>query len=194
MVTARSRRMGEGNIFSLFTPCSRLGGGGVPTVQLMGAGHLPSSQLGWGGDLPTHLPTYHSGVGTPPPARVGVPCPHQQHSKYLLHASGMPLAFMQEDFLVTTCIRRMGEGTVFSLFVSPHLDGRGVSQPGHDGGGCPGHVWMVGGGYASQVWMVGGGIPWPGLDSGGYPSQVWMVGEGTQPGLDGGGYLEYPPP
>ena len=68
----------------------------------------------------------------------------------------------------------MGEGTVFSLFVSSHLDG---------------------GGYPSQVWMVGG-VPQPGLDGGGYPSQVWMVeeypnqvwmvGGVPQPGLDGG--------
>ena len=50
----------------------------------------------------------------------------------------------------------MGEGTVFSFFVSPHLDGGGVPQPGLDGGG---------------------GVPQPGLDGGGgYPSQVWMVG------------------
>ena len=53
--------------------------------------------------------------------------------------------------MFTARIRRMGEGTVFSLFVSPHFDG----------------------GYPSQVWMVGE-VPWPGLDGGGegYPSQV----------------------
>ena len=68
----------------------------------------------------------------------------------------------------------MGEGTVFSLFVSPHLDGGGVPQPGLDGGG--------GVGYSSQVLMVGvpqsgldgRGVPWPDLDWGGVP----------QPGLD----------
>ena len=124
----------------------------------------------------------------------------------------MPLAFTQEGFVITACIQRMGEGTVFSLFVSPHLD-RG-------GGGYPSQVWMVGGtsvrsgwwgstlarsgwwggvpqpgleggGYPSQVWMVGG-TPQPGLDSGGYPGQVLMVGGVPQPGLDGGGYLGYP--
>ena len=71
---------------------------------------------------------------------------------------------------ITTRIRRMGEGTVFSLFVSPHLDG----------GGYPSQVWMVGGGYPGQVLMVGGSqpgldggrVPWAGLDGGGYPSQI----------------------
>ena len=102
----------------------------------------------------------------------------------------------------------MGEGTVFSLFVSPHLDG----------GGYPSQVWMVGRGYPSQVWMGGypgqvlmvrgtparsgwWGVPQPGLDSGrdggGVPlNQVWMVGGtwGTpQPGLDGGGVPWVPP-
>ena len=96
-----------------------------------------------------------------------------------------------------------GEGTVFSLFVSPHLDGGGypsqvwmvwgVPRPGLDGGGHPDQVWMVEWGYPSQVWMVGGtlarsgwwGVPQPE----GYPSQVWMKGGtwGTPwPGLDGG--------
>ena len=67
----------------------------------------------------------------------------------------------------------------------------------------PIQVWMVGD-TPSQVWGGGvnlsrsGGYPIPGLGWGrGYPIQVWMVG-GTpswgvcQPGLDGGGYLEYP--
>ena len=71
----------------------------------------------------------------------------------------------------------MGEGTVFSLFVSSHLGG----------GGYPSQVWMVGGTPARSGWW---GVPLPGLDGGEYPSQVWIVG-GTQPGLDSGGT---PPP
>ena len=65
----------------------------------------------------------------------------------------------------------MGEGNIFTLCVSPHLDLGG-------GGMHSGQVWMVAG-YSSQVWMVGG-----------YPSQAWMVGGHPgypQPGLDGGG-------
>ena len=57
----------------------------------------------------------------------------------------------------------MGECTVFSLFVSSHIDwGRG--------------------GYPSQVWMVAGvgGVFQPGLDGG------WGGGGVFQPGLDGG--------
>ena len=48
--------------------------------------------------------------------------------------------------LITTRIQRIGEGTVFSLFVSPHLDeGQGYTISGL-------------GGTLSQVWM-GGGTP-----------------------------------
>ena len=95
----------------------------------------------------------------------------------------------------------MGEGTVFSLFVSPHHDGGG-------GGGYPGQVWDGGGGVLPQL-DLDGGVPRPVLDGGGgvYPSQV-MVGGVPRPGLDGGGggfpgyprpsldgggYLGYPP-
>ena len=61
--------------------------------------------------------------------------------------------------LITARIRRMGEGTVFSLFVSPHLDG---------GGGYPvyplPHDWM---GYPPpHDWM---GYPPPHHDWMGYP-------------------------
>ena len=56
---------------------------------------------------------------------------------------------------ITARIRRMGEGTVFSLFVSSHLGG-GVPPP---------QVWL-GGGTPSQVWTGGvpGVPPQPGLD------------------------------
>ena len=55
----------------------------------------------------------------------------------------------------------MGEGTVFSLFVSPHL-----------GGGTPVRSrWGV-----PHLRSGVGGVPHPDLDGGGYPIQVWMVG------------------
>ena len=87
----------------------------------------------------------------------------------------------------------MGEGTVFSLFVSSHLDGEeGYPIPGLDRGVPPGQVWIVG---YPQPGLDGRGTPWPGLDGGetwgtpsqfcmvgGTPSQVWMVE----------GYLGYP--
>ena len=80
----------------------------------------------------------------------------------------------QRGVVFTARIRRMEEGTVFSLFVSSHLD-IGVPQPGVDGwGGYPGQVWMVGGYPARSRWW--GRVPQPGLDGRGYPSQVWMVG------------------
>ena len=41
----------------------------------------------------------------------------------------------------------------------PGLGWGEVPQPGLDGRGYPGHVWMV-----------GGRVPWPGLDGGGTPS------------------------
>ena len=41
--------------------------------------------------------------------------------------------------IITAHIRRMGKGTVFSLFVSPHLDRvGGVSLPRSRQGGTPG--------------------------------------------------------
>ena len=55
-------------------------------------------------------------------------------------------------FIITARIRRMGEGTVFSLFVSPHLDGGGVPKPSLD---------------------TGGGVPQPSLD-GVPPNYDWM--------------------
>ena len=72
----------------------------------------------------------------------------------------------------------MGEGTVFSLFVSLHLDGGGgVPQPGVDGGGRVPWSGLDGGGGVPQPGLDGRGVSWPGLDVGGYPhGQVWMVG------------------
>ena len=122
--------------------------------------------------------------------------------------------------IITARFRRMGEGTVFSLFVSSHLDGGstparsgwwgGVPRPGLDGGGYPGQVWMVGGTLARSGWwgvpqqgLDGWGVPWtgldggrvpqPGLDGGGYPNQVCMVG-GTLARSGWSGLPREPPP
>ena len=116
-------------------------------------------------------------------------------------------------FIFTARIQRMGEGTVFSLFVSLHLDGgggypisgldrgypipapgRGVPHPADRG--YPRSRWGV---TPSQVWMRGYPIPGPGR---GYPIQLMGVfhprsGLGgypipgpPQPGLDG---VPHPP-
>ena len=66
------------------------------------------------------------------------------------------------DYVITARIRRMGEGNIFTLCVSPRLDfGGGEPRSGLDGWGE-------------------GVVPQPGLDSGGGggtpPGQVWMVG------------------
>ena len=78
--------------------------------------------------------------------------------------------------IFTASIRRMREGNIFTLCVSPCLDRRR---------------------YPSQVLMVGGRVPQPGLDVSGTlgypPGQVWMVGVPPPPGLDGGGYPGLPP-
>ena len=124
-------------------------------------------------------------VGTPQPGmdgvspnRTGWSTPPTQDRLYLDRLCCGWYAFCgypQEDCLVnnvyllgkviTTRIQRMGEGNIFSLFT------------------------VVGGGYPCQVWMVGG-YPVAGLGWGGTPSQVRGV---PRPGLDGGGYLGYPP-
>ena len=84
------------------------------------------------------------------------------------------LLFCFVCFVFTARVRSTREGNVFSLSVSPHLGGGGVSTfPGPGGGG----------GTYSQVWM--GGVPtFPG--PGGVPTQVWIGGGGTYSGLDGG--------
>ena len=74
--------------------------------------------------------------------------------------------------IFTTRIRRMGIGTVFSLFVSPHLGG-GVPQSGLGGG---------------EGWGVGRGYPIPGLEGCTWVTPPARSGWGTpspQPGLDG---------
>ena len=80
---------------------------------------------------------------------------------------------MTNNEVITARIRRMREGNIFTLCVSPHLDGGG-------GGGTPSlsiPVWG-GGGYLIKPWMGGTPIqPWTGgtptLDRGGTPAHVW---------------------
>ena len=61
-------------------------------------------------------------------------------------------------FIITARIRRMGEGTVFSLFVSPHLGGVGGTLV-RSGRGVP-HL------------RYGRGVP-PGPGMGDPPGQTW---------------------
>ena len=87
LITARIRRMGEGNIFSLCVSSHLDGGGGgvepLPRSRLGGRGYpLPRSRWGY------HLPR-PGGGGTP----TGIACTYYA-------AGDMPLAFTQEDFLV----------------------------------------------------------------------------------------------
>ena len=112
------------------------------------------------------------------------------------------------DTVITARIRRMGEGNIFTLCVSPHLDwgGEGVPYPrsGQVRYPIPGlDKW----GTTSQVWT--GGVPHPGSGRGGDrapPVQTWdlvhppdlgqvhpqaRTGWGTPPGQD---WMGYPPP
>ena len=80
-------------IFILGNVCPHLGGG--TPIQLMGAGY-PLSRSGRGDPLPIR-----TGWGYPPSGLDGSTSPCREigrQSSYV--AGGMPLAFMQEDFLV----------------------------------------------------------------------------------------------
>ena len=77
--------------------------------------------------------------------------------------------------IITACIRRMGEGNSFTLFVCP----RGV--PHHCSGGTPIQPLM---GRYPHHWT--GGTPYPTTDggyphpwTGGTPIQSWMEGTPT---------------
>ena len=59
------------------------------------------------------------------------------HSIYSLHNQSQ--ATLDLEFFITAHIRRMGEGTVFSLFVSSYLDG-GLQHPRSGWGGTPSQV------------------------------------------------------
>ena len=104
--------------------------------------------------------------------------------------------FSQQS-IVTARIRRMGEGTVFSLVFSPHLIGGG-RYPSQVGGTTPSQVWLGEEGtpvrsrgvpHPSSSW----GVPHPRFGWGDTPSQVWMgrypitrSGWGTPPDLERG--------
>ena len=65
--------------------------------------------------------------------------------------------------VITARIQRMREGTVFSLFVSPHIDGRGVLHPADGVGGIP----ILPHRGVPLSFLTGGtrwGVPPPGLD------------------------------
>ena len=118
--TARIRRMGEGNIFSLSTlagrgvphPRSRWGGG-VPHPRSGWWGY-PVPGLGWGGGTPSQVwmvgggypvPGLDSGGGGNPSqvwmvGEVTHPIRHSSIVSTCYTAGGVPLAFTQEDFLV----------------------------------------------------------------------------------------------
>ena len=66
---------------------------GVPTQTW---DRVPPSPQTWNGVPPRH------GTGYPPAHGTGYPPQTDQHSEHLYAAGGMPLAFMQEDFLVNT--------------------------------------------------------------------------------------------
>ena len=67
-----------------------------------GGGYLPS-QVGYlPGGYPPHLGRYPHHQGRYPPTMVGTPPPHQNSIACACYVvGGMPLAFTQEDFLVT---------------------------------------------------------------------------------------------
>ena len=104
--------------------------------------------------------------------------------------SGMPLALTQEDVLMledifTARIQRMGEGNIFSLSVSSHLDcggtNVGVPHPTTGRGGTPSQV-QDGRGTPSQVQDGGSAIP--GQDGVAPINKIWVP-----PTRNGCGYL-----
>ena len=124
--------------------------------------YLPTASEGLGKVMFSHVSLH-------PSIRLSV-CPHPTWTGYM--AVSMPLAFTQEDFLVliTACIRRMGEGNVFSLFTSgggggTHIPKCFATLPrmpwGSQGVPCqvqPGGVpW-----YHGRGGTLAGGVPWLG--------------------------------
>ena len=190
LITARLRRMGEGNIFNLFLP-----DGGYPTWTWERGTPCPTPHLDLGRSTLTPHPAWTWEGSTPwtweggsPPSRTGwgtPPAIRRQSSiaSTCYAAGGIPLAFMQEDCLVTDHIRSMRGGNIFSLFVCPH-----------PGGYLPSRWW---GGYLLSG-LDGGGTYLPGPGGGGYLPSGWWGGVPTLrsgwggyllSGLDGGGYL-----
>ena len=107
--TIRIRRMGEGNSLSVHTlgvlgyppPSARTGLGYPPARTGLG---YPPARSGWGTPPPGQVRT-----GVPPLARSGwstFPAPRQNSRASTCYAAGgMPLAFTQEDSLVSDCVR-----------------------------------------------------------------------------------------
>ena len=98
--------MGEGNIFALcvsphFDAGGGRGGEGIPIPgQSGGGGFTPISGQGWG------YPISGRGVldWAPPPIKTGWGYPHPVERQSIYAVGGMPLAFTQEDFLVSNTI------------------------------------------------------------------------------------------
>ena len=111
--------------------------------------------------VPSHRTTFTSGNRTAALRNISGP-------------NGSRLRNEAHALFVTARIRRMGEGTVFSLFVSPHLGG----------GGTP---IRYRGGNPSQIWL--GGVPHPRSRWGGVPPNQVRMESPPQPGQDG-----VPPP
>ena len=166
MITARIRRMGEGNIFSLSTLVGRgvshpksVGGGGTPS-QVWVEGY-PISGLGggWGYPIPGLSEGYSipglgegysiSGLGGGTPCQVWM-VGGWFRGYLLLTRSGW-------------CWVTWGNLTRSGWFWVP----RGTPWPGLDGGGYPGYpphqVWVVGGypGYPPYTTRTGWGTPHP---------------------------------
>ena len=65
-----------------------------------------------------------------------------QGRKLLIYLATKPYEHGIFAVIFTARIRRMGEGTVFSLFVSSHLGGGGVTPVRSKGWGTPSQVWL----------------------------------------------------
>ena len=99
IITARIRRMREGNSFSLCVS-SDLGGGG--TRPGPHPGQIPRC---WGGGV--YLPHPTPSSRSDPRKGGGVPLLEQLIACTCYAAGGMPLAFTQEDFLVKNSVKTL---------------------------------------------------------------------------------------
>ena len=163
---------------------------GWDTPQTWGTNPHPRPETGYPPDL--GLGTPRPGTGYPPRPGTGYPPTSIARSTWYMVGS-MPLAFMQEDFLVSYLYL---QDMFVSLYLPPASEGWGkgtvFSLSVHTWGGVP-HLRSEGeylvpclGGTQSQVQGVpslrSGGYPISG--PGGTPSQVWGV-----PHLRSGVYL-----
>ena len=125
-------------------------------------------------------------------------------------------SFCNSFRIITARIRRMREGTVFSLFVSSHPRGGTPARSGWWGRGTWGSPQYRSGWWGDiqvppptvQTWPGGGVTPgtpltiqtwleYPPhhhLDLARVPPPPWLDGVPPGPGLDGRGYPQYPPP